>query len=187
MIQSSTPLPLNENHAPTASLLQSYAGFIDGLQDSENGFSWNWFGTFTFRDGKNDGFGNKHQIHPEAAMKAMQKMIHILNRESFGVRYTKDKSKGVVWALATEYQNRGAIHFHGLIGCVPDRVRRMDYVDLWHGMAGIARIFKYENKKGAEQYLVKNSYAWKKGEIDFGGPLASRCSRYKGGLSFSEC
>ena len=173
-----------ENNYPAASLVTSWAGFIDGLQDENNGFEWNWFGTWTFRDKQDDGYGNKHHVHPEAAMKAIQQYIHILNRKSYGVRYTKDKRKGVVWALSTEYQTRGAIHYHGLIGCVPDHVRRMDFVDLWWQKNGMARIFKYENKKGAEQYLAKNSYAWKKGEIDLGGPLTSRCTRYKGGLSF---
>ena len=75
---------------------------------------------------------------------------------------------------SSEYQVRGAIHYHAIIGRVPDRVRRLDYVDRWDDMAGYARIYAYERGKGAEFYLSKSSYAWKHGEIDLGGPLAER-------------
>lgn len=126
-------------------------------------FPWNWWATFTFRD----------LTHPEAAGKVFDHMVHQLNKEIFGNRYYKKKNIGVIWARGTEYQKRSAIHYHALLGNIPDRVRRMDYVDLWFTMAGIARIFDYVPGLGAEHYMSKSSYAWKRGEIDLGGPLAA--------------
>ncbi len=135
---------------------QAWAQFLD-----HDCFHWNWYGHFTFRD----------YPHIETACKAWDKFIHILNRECFGVRYWKDKSKGVTWARGTEDQKRGAVHFHAIIGNIPDRVRRMDYVDRWFEVAGIARIYAYEKGRGAEFYMSKSTYAWKRGEIDLSETL----------------
>ena len=153
------------------SLACSYASFLDKPE-------WNWslYGHFTFRDRVDDS-GLRKFVHPEAACKIWDKFIHQLNKEIFGNRYYKRKKDGVVWARATEFQIRGALHFHALIGCVPDRVRRLDYVDFWYALAGFARIYKYEPGKGAEGYLSKSCYAWKRGEIDLGGPLAVRLEK----------
>ena len=132
-------------------LPQVWAQFLDNPS-----YHWSWYGHFTFRD----------YPHPETAGKAWDKFIHCLNREAYGSRYWKDKSKGVTWARGTEDQKRGAVHFHALIGNLPERVRRMDYVDMWYDMAGIGRIYAYEAGRGAEFYMSKSTYAWKKGEID---------------------
>ena len=119
-------------------------------------FDWNWYGHFTFRD----------YPHPETAGKAWDRWMHRLNREIYGVHYWKDKSKGVFWARATEYQKRGSIHFHALIGGIPEYVHRMRYLDDWNISCGICRIYQYEPDKGAEFYMSKSTYAWKRGEID---------------------
>ena len=47
----------------------------------------------------------------------------------------------------------------------------MDYIDKWYELAGLARIYNYEQGKGAEFYMSKSAYAWKRGEIDLSGPL----------------
>ena len=149
------------------SLPQAWAIFLDNTS-----FHWNWYGHFTFR-GDDPALKKGHGgfPHPEAAGKTWMLFIHKLNRESFGVRYTKHKEKGVIWARGTEYQKRGAIHYHALIGNIPDSVRRMDYVDLWHSLSGIGRIYAYEKDRGAEFYMSKSSYAWKRGEIDLSGTM----------------
>jgi hypothetical protein len=73
---------------------------------------------------------------------------------------------------AREEQFRGAIHFHDLIGRVPEWVNRLKYMDLHNKIGGYARIHEYEGKGcGAEEYLCKSAYAFKKGDIDVGGPL----------------
>ena len=131
---------------------------------SNPAFDWSLYGHFSFR-----GYP-----HIESACKAWDTFIHELNRKIFGWYYWKDKSKGVPWARGTEYQKRGAVHFHAIIGGVPDCVGRFDLMERWHDMAGISRIFAYERERGAEFYMSKSSYAWKKGEIDLGGPLRDR-------------
>lgn len=170
-------------------LVAAYTNMIKMLPD-EYGFKWDWFGTWTFTPKWKDPqrqYKGIIPIHEEAAAKAFYRMIHNLNRQSYGVRYTKDKSRGVVYALGREYQRNGQIHYHGLIGGIPDRIRRMDWVDYWWQKGhGIARIFDYLSGHGAEQYLSKNSYCWKRGEIEFGGPLEV-ARRLQARLSFSVC
>ncbi len=149
------------------SLPEVWAAFLDKPE-----WNWQWYGHFTFRDRDADASGLRRFVHPEAALKIWDGFVHQVNKEIFGNRYYKRKRDGVVWARATEFQVRGAIHYHAIIGRVPDTVRRRDYVDHWYSKAGQARIYKYEKGKGAEGYLSKSCYAWKRGEIDLGGPLA---------------
>lgn len=120
---------------------------------------WSWFTTNTFRD----------EVHPEAADKTWGIWVHQLNRLIFGCRYYKRSADGVIWARGSEYQRRGALHFHALIGRVPDWVRRLDWLDQWDELAGFARIEPYDASKGARFYLGK--YVLKGGEVDLGGPL----------------
>jgi len=137
-------------------LAQEWSIFISKLP-----IKWAWYCHHTFR-------GSPHE---ETADKAYMKFIHLLNREIYGSNYWKDKSKGVVFARGKELQERGAIHYHSLIGHVPEDIKRMKYMDIWNSMAGFARIYPYEEKKGAEYYLSKSAYAWKHGEIDIRGPI----------------
>ena len=130
-----------------------------------------WFMTMTFRDVE-DSNGEKHLVHPDTANKCWFRMVHTLNREIFGVRYWK-RRQGVIWARGDEYQVRGAIHYHGLIGNVPDSVRRMDYVDYCWEHYGKAIIEKYDSSRGAAFYMSKGCYAFKKGEIVFSDTLKS--------------
>jgi hypothetical protein len=113
------------------------------------------------------------------------KFTHQLNREIFGCRYTKRKGEGVIWSRGSEFQNRGALHYHALLGLIPDRVRRLDYLDYWHNLAGFARIYPYEPGKGAEQYISKSAYAFKKGEIDFSDTLVIQSLSNQAVLPFS--
>lgn len=154
IINSNTSL-VNSNKS-SVSLPNQWSQFLSQ-------YSWNWWTTLTFRE----------SVHPEAAGKVFDLWVHQLNKEIFGNRYYKKKNLGVIWARGTEIQNRGAIHYHLLMGNIPDRVRRMDYVDLWFNMAGIGRIFDYIPSHGAESYMSKSTYAWKRGEIDLGGPLVA--------------
>lgn len=120
---------------------------------------WSWFTTHTFR----------RETHPESANKVWRLWIHQLNRQIFGPRYYKRSSDGVIWARGSEYQQRGALHYHALIGRVPDWVHRLDWLDAWDDLAGFARVEPYDPSKGARFYLGK--YVLKGGEVDLGGPL----------------
>jgi integrase len=85
-----------------------------------------------------------------------------LNREIFGVRYWNRPNDGVIWVRAREYQYRGAIHFHDLIGRVPDWVSRLKYMDLHNEMGGYARIHPLAARR-SELYCLR----WD--DVDFAG------------------
>jgi hypothetical protein len=94
-----------------------------------------------------------------------------INKEIFGRNYKKRSDQGALSARSTEIGGKGGLlHFHGLIGRIPDRVQRMEWKENWNGLAGFARIFKYDPDLGGAAYLSKSAYAWKRGEIDFIGP-----------------
>lgn len=130
---------------------------------------WNWYAHMTFK-----GYPTE-----EGANKVFMKWSHLLNRECYGVRYWKRKgTDGVIWARGTEYQSRGSLHYHALIGRIPEGVDRFEYMEKWYELAGISRIYKYIPKKGAEDYITKSAYAFKRGEIDLGGPLLYRQANF---------
>ena len=140
----------NKYHLP-----QVWAEYLDSFNP------WSWYGHFSFRG----------TPHPETASKTFDLFVHKLNRQIFGCRYYKHPEKGVTWARASEYQKRGAVHFHAILGRIPEDVRRFQYMDLWYELGGISRVYPYQSRLGAEYYMSKSTYAWKKGEIDLGGPL----------------
>lgn len=133
-------------------LPQAWAEWLDN-----DNFHWNWYGHFTFR-----GYPHEEQAH-----KVWMKYTHKMNRHIYGSGYTKNKSKGVTWARSSEYQSRGSLHYHAIIGnnFMPDHMR-FQYMKEWESMAGFARIHLYQKRLGAEYYLSKSAYAWKNGQID---------------------
>lgn len=131
-------------------LPQVWASFLDRQ-------SWDWFITVVPND----------IIHPESFDKLWDVFIHHLNRMIYGKHYWKDKRKGVFWSIGKEYQRRGAVHGHGLIGGIPDYVSRNQFYNFLrnHG-AQFSKIEQYQKNAGAEFYMSKSTYAWKRGEID---------------------
>jgi hypothetical protein len=140
---------------------------------------WSLFVTLTFQTAP----------HPEAASKVFDLWVHRMNRRQYGVNYWKHPERlGVWWVRATEYQQRGALHFHALVGGVPSGWAfslMQDWETLgrsrtgaleWKTKTGYARIYPYgqDGKTGAEYYVSKSMYAFKRGEIDLGGPLGLR-------------
>lgn len=130
---------------------------------------WQWYCHFTFRHGT-----TKHgSIHPEKADKLFRHFLDQLNTDIFGRNYKKKLSKGVLVARSTEIGGKGGLlHYHALIGRVPESVKRVEWKEVWNGLAGFARIYSYDRKQGGAAYLSKSAYAWKRGEIDFIGPWA---------------
>jgi hypothetical protein len=128
---------------------------------------WNWYVHMTFRLG-NTKYGS---VHPERADKEFRHYIDRLNKQIFGRNYKKRSDRGTLVARSTEIGGKGGLlHFHGLIGRIPDRVQRLEWKENWNDVAGFARIFKYDPSLGGASYLSKSAYAWKRGEIDFIGP-----------------
>ena len=61
--------------------------------------------------------------------------------------------KAPFYFRVVEYQARGTLHYHALIGGVGD-IRRLDFKDFWEHN-GFARVEKYEAGKGANFYVGK--------------------------------
>jgi hypothetical protein len=105
---------------------------------------WDWFSTWTFRN----------HTHPESGIKAWRKMMHYVNRQAYGVRYHQREGVGVSSIVCIENQQRGVIHFHSLDGGT-NGARRLDAMDNWFKMAGIARVYPFRKDGGAEAYVAK--------------------------------
>jgi len=141
--------------------------WADWLTQHDKHDLFSWYCHFTFRPGQS----RRGNIHPEKAEKLFNTFRHRLNQDIFGRNYERRKLDGVLIARATEYgQKSDFLHYHAIIGRVPDRVRRLDYKDEWDGLAGFARIYPYDKSQGGAMYLSKSAYAWKRGEIDLIGP-----------------
>ena len=138
-------------------------------------WSWDWFGTFTSRD----------IIHPEQMNKRFRFFVYEMNCELYPHRLRirangrRDlrlkRDEGVYWCRAMEWQRRGVIHYHALLGGVGN-LRRLSYMDRWKELAGFAKIQPPHGDEAVRRYVAK--YVTKGsglGEIDLGGALA----RYK--------
>ena len=126
-----------------------------------------WFSTFTF----------KEDVHPERATKLFRLFVRKLNRHLYGNHFERKGQQGVFWVLAWEYQKRGVLHFHSLLGDVEDlniRARRLHWMDQWEALgppAGFARIEKIESQDAVRNYVTK--YVTKGGQIDLSLSLRS--------------
>ncbi len=88
------------------------------------------------------------------------------NRMAFGHAWAK-RGLGVTWVRALEYQKRGTIHFHALLGDV-GRLRRLTLMDRWKDLAGFARIGAVNDQERVRKYVAK--YVAKNCDIELGGP-----------------
>jgi hypothetical protein len=129
--------------------------WVDLIDNVENKFgNLEWFGHFTFAE----------PLHPEQADKRWRRFVREINRKLYGNRHYKH-GDGCTWVRGMENQRRDAIHYHGFFGNGVHKLRRMDFVDLWHETAeGICRIYAYDGDVNAKWYMTK--YVVKEGEID---------------------
>jgi hypothetical protein len=152
----------------------------DGLRDGPTGAlrelaireSWveflsrypmQWFCTLTFRN----------SVHPERAFKVFRLWVNEINRSLYGKRWVQ-RGQGVYWFLAWEYQKRGVLHFHALVGDTENlnnRARRLAWMDRWFELGGIARIEDIKNRAAIDRYVSK--YVVKGGQIDSSDTLKS--------------
>lgn len=122
-----------------------------------------WFCTLTFAD----------PVHPERAFKTFRKWVNELNRSLYGKRW-QERGQGVYWVLAWEYQVRGVLHFHALIGdteALNNRARRLTWMDRWSELVGFARIEEIKDRVAVDHYVTK--YVVKGGQIDVSESLTS--------------
>lgn len=123
-------------------------------------FSPEWFLHLTFKD----------CLHPEEADKRYFHFVHTINQALYGKRY----KYGIPWFRGTEWQKRGAIHFHAMFGGGVNVLSRLQYKELWYHAGikkngqprinGIARIYEYDPEQGGLDYMTK--YVEKGGELD---------------------
>lgn len=136
-------------------------------------FYWQWFCTLTF----------KTPPHPEAARKAFNHWINILNRKIYGCR-AKKRGDSIYWALALEYHKSDVIHFHALLGDevnLNTRFSRKDAHAIWYKLFGINRIDPIDDRiKAVTNYVSK--YVVKGGEIDLSHNLADFSAQQLSGL-----
>jgi hypothetical protein len=125
---------------------------------------WQWFGTFTYKD----------PIHPEAADKQFRLWTRHLD-EMNGVQQRKprDHARRCIWVRGLEWQKRGVLHYHALIGRIPAFQGR-GYRELasadWQSLSGgFAFIEQIQQTEGAIAYVSK--YTRKGGEVDFSATL----------------
>lgn len=148
---------------------EQWAGFLKR-------YEWDHYSHFTFRPNTRVVGLNRRGvsfIHPEAAGKALKRLVYGLNEKIFGKRFYKRPYEGIIVAAAMERQKSGNPHFHALMGNIPSDIRRMGIVDQWYKSQGIARVYEYKKDMGAEEYISKLCYLFKDGklEIDLLGPL----------------
>ena len=107
---------------------------------------WDWYTTHTFK---------AEFVSPRQSDKAWYSWFN-------GLRVSA-KAKGLTPSVygpaapfyfrVAEYQDRGTLHYHSLIGGVGD-IRRLLFKDLWE-LNGFARVEAYEPGKGANFYVGK--------------------------------
>ena len=85
-----------------------------------------------------------------------------LNRDLYGNHYTRIIGHSYFsYALAFEYQTRGAIHMHALVNGITNWELANE---IWRHMAGIIKIKPVDDGLKAAKYLCK--YVTKGGDID---------------------
>jgi len=136
---------------------------------------WDIFVTLTFVE----------SIHEEEATKRYYRFIRKINQRLFGRNY--DRREGVSWVKVMEWQRRGVLHYHSLIGNGAWRLLRIGITDLWendtkykrsrNGANGKAWTEKFDPERGSGSYLVKYLTKNKQDDIDIFIPYCMRKDR----------
>ncbi|MBA7552999.1 hypothetical protein ES705_45581 [subsurface metagenome] len=107
---------------------------------------WDWYTTHTFK---------AEYVSPREADRHWYSWFNGLRVAAKAKGYTPSVYGAVApfYFRVAEYQDRGALHFHALIGGVGD-IRRLLFKDFWE-LNGFARVEQYEAGKGANFYVGK--------------------------------
>jgi hypothetical protein len=140
-----------QNQFDTASFHGEWADFVAGLA------KWPSFWTLTF-----DEADRTHAVSKDECKFLWRRLVQSLNHDLLGNHYTRIVGHSYFsYALAYEYQSRGAIHMHALV----DGITNWEYANrLWRRMAGIIKIEPVDDGLKAAKYLCK--YVTKGGDID---------------------
>lgn len=118
---------------------------------------WSSFWTMTFSDAD-----RTHAVTREESEFLWRRLVQCLNRDLYGNNYTRIVGHSYFsYALAFEYQTRGAIHMHALV----DGITNWELANrIWRHMAGIINIKPINDGLKAAKYLCK--YVTKGGDIN---------------------
>lgn len=132
-------------------------------------YNFDWFCTLTFAE----------PVHPEHADKVWSLWVRELNVKLHGNHWRRTVHGGVYWVRASEYQTRGVLHFHALMGDVEDlnaKARRLSRMDRWKELAGFAKVEQIDNDAAVNRYVSK--YVTKGGEVTVSRNLSSYAQQY---------
>lgn len=107
---------------------------------------WDWYTTHTFK---------AEYVSPRQSDKAWYAWFNSLRvtAKAKGLTPSVYGEVAPFYFRVAEYQGRGTLHFHALIGGVGD-IRRLLFKDIWE-LEGFARVEKYDAGKGANFYVGK--------------------------------
>ena len=131
-------------------------------------YSFDWFATFTFR----------FDTHPEAAYKRFRYWVHVFNQSLHGRRYEKH-GLGMHWVNALEWQRRGVVHFHAMLGdsrSLEEMAYKRAWKNFWYELAGFCDIQLIDDQVDVAAYVSK--YVTKGGELELSANLASYSQQY---------
>jgi hypothetical protein len=143
-------------------VVDAFAEFIREV----SGIDQMMYATLTFKPA-NTKTGS---VHPERADKAFRYFLFNANREIYGYKnWYKNKRNGLLVARATEIGKIGShLHYHCLISRVPENIKPEFFKERWEEN-GFSKIGICKNEKDASEYVAKDVYMAKGGEIDFYG------------------
>ena len=139
---------------------------------------WGWYTTHTFKGG---------YVSLKQADRHWYSWFNSLRGAAVGKGLTRSVYGGQspFYFRVAEYQDRGTLHYHALIGNVGD-IRRLLFKDFWE-LNGFARVEKYEAGKGANFYVGK--YLTKAdgvGDIRFSHNVEQYLTKELGDIEFSK-
>ncbi|MBA7552133.1 hypothetical protein ES705_44687 [subsurface metagenome] len=119
---------------------------------------WDWFTTHTFK---------AEYVSPKQADRAWYSWFNGLRvaARAKGLTPSIYGEQAPFYFRTTEYQDRGTLHFHALIGNCGD-IRRLSFKDFWE-LQGFARIEAYNPQLGAAHYVAKYLNKTDDGDIRF--------------------
>jgi len=148
---------------PTGQMRRSRKAFGEWLSLPE----WDWYTTHTFK---------AEYVSPKQADRSWYSWFNCLRVSAKALGYTPSLygEQAPFYFRVVEYQDRGTLHFHSLIGGLGD-IRRLLFKDLWE-LNGFARVEAYDPVRGAAGYVAK--YLTKDaGDIRFSHNLTQHLTR----------
>lgn len=109
---------------------------------------WDWYTTHTFK---------ADYVSPKQSDRAWYSWFNGLrvSAKAKGLTPSIYGSAAPFYFRVAEFQGRGTLHFHALIGGVGD-IRRLLFKDMWELVGnGFARVEAYDPNRGAASYVAK--------------------------------